>query len=70
MSHPGPDFMVRYLQPLIGCTVEEAKPSADGEFTTIVFRRPDGRTFECELSSDEEGNAAGFLFGLPYPEKS
>lgn len=65
MSHPKPDFMVRYLQPLIGCTVEEVKPSDDEEFTTIVFRKPDGTIFECELSSDEEGNAPGFLFGLP-----
>ena len=67
MSHPKPEFMVKYLQSLIGCTVEEVKPSEDGEFTTIVFRRPNGEVFNCELSSDEEGNYPGFLFGLPRP---
>lgn len=69
MSHPPSDFMVQYLQPLIGCTVTEVKPSSDGEFTTIVFTAKDGQTMDCELSSDEEGNAPGFLFGLPHPSE-
>lgn len=68
MSHPSPKFMVPYLKPLVGAVVTGVKPSADGEFTTIVFRRPNGATFECELSSDEEGNAPGFMFGLPRPK--
>ena len=27
----------------------------------------DGETFTIEVSQDEEGNGAGFLFGLPDP---
>jgi len=69
MSHPPSDFMVRYLRPLIGCTVTDVKPSPGGEFTTIVFTKADGQKMNCELSSDEEGNAPGFLFGLPHPSE-
>jgi len=65
MSHPNPEFMKRYLAPLIGCVVTEIKDAGDG-FTVIVFERGDTR-YECELSSDEEGNDLGFLFGLPIP---
>lgn len=65
MSGLGCEFMKRYLAPLIGCVVTEIKEAADG-FTTIVFERGDTR-YECELSSDEEGNDPGFLFGLPIP---
>ena len=57
MSHPRSDFMVRYLTPLVDCKVTEVKPSEDPDFTTIVFLRPNGETFNCELSSDAEGNA-------------
>ena len=65
MSHPSPEFMRRYLAPLVGCVVTEIKDAGDG-FTAIVFEK-DGKRYECELSADEEGNDSGFLFGLPIP---
>jgi hypothetical protein len=55
--------MKRYLAPLIGCVVTEIKDVGDG-FIVIVFEKGDTR-YECELSSDEEGNAPGFIHGLP-----
>lgn len=67
MSHPESDFMVRYLNPLVGCKVKEIKPSEDPEWTTIVFEKEDGSTMDCELSADAEGNRPGFMFGLPHP---
>jgi len=67
MSHPNHDFMKHYLKPLIGCVVIEIKDDGEG-FTAIVFEK-DGRRYECALSSDEEGNNPGFLFGLPEPPK-
>lgn len=67
MSHPPTAFMKRYLKPLIGCVVTKIKTS--GEFTALVFRSPDGTEYVCDLSSDEEGNSPGFLFGLPHPDK-
>lgn len=65
MSHPNPEFMRRYLAPLIGCVVTGIRAAAEG-FTMIVFEKG-GERYECELSSDEEGNNPGFLFGLPVP---
>jgi len=66
MSHPNAKFMHRYLQPLVGCRVTEISET-DG-FPTIVFRNEVGECFRCDLSSDEEGNQPGFLFGLPIPK--
>jgi len=68
MSHPDPKFMKRYLKPLIGCVVTKIR-AKDG-FTALVFRAPDGTEYVCDLSSDEEGNAPGFLFGLPHPDRA
>jgi len=66
MSHPNQQFMKKYLAPLVGCVVKEIKNGSNG-FTAIVFVTPSGERFECELSSDTEGNDPGFLFGLPPP---
>lgn len=69
MSHPNSKFMKKYLAPLIGCVLTEVKTKPDG-FVALVFAPPQGgKPFECELSSDEEGNAPGFLFGLPTPRR-
>lgn len=68
MSHPDSKYMTKYLKPLVGCTVKDVKPSSDDEWTTIVFEGKDGISFECELSADAEGNAPGFMFGLPAPK--
>jgi hypothetical protein len=65
MSHPDPKFMKRYLKPLIGCVVTKIR-ARDG-FAALVFQSPDGVEYVCDISSDEEGNAPGFLFGLPHP---
>lgn len=65
MSHPSAEYMLRYLQPLVGCKVEAVKDSGDG-FVSLVFERA-GEKYCCMLSSDEEGNVPGWLYGLPRP---
>lgn len=66
MSHPSSEYMPRYLAPLVGCKVVEVKDSGYG-FVSLVFDRADGEKYSCMLSSDEEGNAPGWLYGLPRP---
>ena len=63
-------WRVKYYQGAIGFKVVAATLSKDG-FPQLVCQRGRGKAFEeivLEVSQDEEGNGAGFLFGLPMPE--
>lgn len=53
----------KYMQPLVGKKVVSVDVSEDG-FPQIKL--DDGTTLE--ISRDEEGNGAGFIFGLPIPK--
>ncbi len=52
---------------LVGAKVTGVKSAKDelGDVWTKLTVEKDGAEFEIEISSDEEGNAPGFLFGLP-----
>jgi len=56
-------WLKRYLQPLVGRKITSVSVSPDG-FPQIKL--DDGTTLE--ISSDEEGNGTGFIFGLPIPK--
>jgi hypothetical protein len=38
-------------------------------FPTFLIKLSTGEILTIEISSDEEGNGGGFIFGLPLPEK-
>jgi hypothetical protein len=54
------EWTKRYLRPLVGKKITKVDVSNDG-FPQITL--DDGTLLE--ISSDEEGNGAGFIFGLP-----
>lgn len=63
-----------YYEQLVGATVvgvqaklhkDELYGEAPQVWTEIHCEARDGELFTLEISSDEEGNAPGFLFGLP-----
>ena len=56
-------WLKKYLQPLVGRKIIGISVSLDG-FPQIKL---DNET-TLEISSDEEGNGAGFIFGLPMPK--
>jgi len=63
-------WLVKYYEGAIGFKIVGATISPDG-FPQLICRRGRGKTGEeikLEVSQDEEGNGAGFLFGLPVPE--
>lgn len=60
-----------YFGCLVGATVlkfELRKDEWDDYWPTYTVRLKDGREVEIELSADEEGNSAGWLFGLDRPD--
>ena len=65
------DWAKKYYQGAVGFTITAACMSADGFPVLICKRKQKGKkqeTIRIEVSMDEEGNGAGFLFGLPVPE--
>jgi hypothetical protein len=57
------EWTKKYLKPIVGKKIVKVDVSEDG-FPQIFLN--DGTTLE--ISRDEEGNGAGFIFGLPNPE--
>lgn len=55
-------WMKKYLKHLVGRTITKVGVTKDG-FPFFVL---DDKS-KIEVSSDEEGNGPGFLFGLPDP---
>lgn len=74
MTSKQKSFYKRYYSQLIGAEIVGFKLVPDkydewNAWPTFTVRR-DGKTFDIEISRDEEGNGAGFIFGLPaLPEK-
>ena len=68
------EWLLRYLAPLEGATVERVEVKREDEFGYVELwpvlhvRTAKGEALELELSQDEEGNGPGFLFGLPHPD--
>jgi hypothetical protein len=56
-------WLERYYANLEGFTVEETGIGSDG-FPFLIMRKGE-EVLKIEVSRDEEGNGAGFLFGLP-----
>lgn len=63
-----------YYSALVGAKIHGVKATlhqdqysgaAPEVWTEIYCEAQDGELFTLEISSDEEGNAPGFLFGLP-----
>lgn len=64
-----------YYGQLVGATILEIEVTTEDDdelygmvpqvWTKIHCRAADGERFTLEISSDEEGNEPGFLFGLP-----
>ena len=63
------EFYTKYYTQLMGATITGFELVKD-EYEAYIFwptftMTKDGETFTIEVSQDEEGNGAGFLFGLP-----
>lgn len=65
-------FYKNYYKQLEGATIQsvEVLPDEYDDFImwpTLKVKLADGSDVTLEVSQDEEGNGAGFLFGLPFP---
>lgn len=65
-------FYTTYYKQLEGATINTVELIPDEYdsyiiWPTINITLADGTTAKLEVSQDEEGNGAGFLFGLPFP---
>lgn len=61
------DYFKRYYEQLLDChiygvTFEEDEYEPDMPWPVLHMRHPNGYEFKVTLSSDEEGNNAGFAF--------
>ena len=61
------DFYKKYYGQLVGFVIDkvsfEEDIYAEGEFFPVLhIRKPNGDRLKLTLSSDEEGNGAGFAF--------
>ena len=65
MSVPDGEWAETYYAGLKGYTVKETGIGEDG-FPFLIMRKGKDE-LKVEVSMDEEGNGAGFLFGLPMP---
>lgn len=64
------NWLKHYYSGAIGFKIVGATISPDG-FPQLVCQKGRGKDREeivIEVSQDEEGNRAGFLFGLPIPD--
>lgn len=71
MSHPNVEELTKYLQPLVGATIEKVEAHVDedddfGEAWPRIYVTLPGEKEQrmLEVSRDEEGNGPGFIFGL------
>ena len=65
-------WLIKYYSGAIGFKIVGATISPDG-FPQLICQKGRGKEREeivIEVSQDEEGNGAGFLFGLPMPQNS
>lgn len=65
-------FYTEYYSDLLGYTcqkVQMVKCEHSGElYPTLTFRKEGCEDKIIEVAKDEEGNGAGFLFGLALPQ--
>lgn len=66
------DFYTKYYSQLDGATINYYAGMLEDELIGKSFPQfrvtlVDGTQILLEVSSDEEGNGGGFLFGLPRP---
>ena len=65
-------WMEGYYGALVGLTVTSVQVVENDDmgypelWLTITMVSEDGEEFAVEVSRDQEGNGAGFLFGLPH----
>lgn len=59
--------MEGYYATLEGASIARTGINKEG-FPFFDAVRPDGTLLHVEVSTDEEGNGPGFLFGLSFPE--
>ena len=67
------EFYQKYYNGLIGYTITSVNIEQDEDGTLwpkFIAKRKGHPDLELVLSRDEEGNGAGFMFGLPIPEKT
>ena len=60
------DPMIKYLRPLIGATitsliVDEGESEHDEPYYGFAFTTKNGKSYECMILADEEGNGPGHL---------
>lgn len=65
-------FYTAYYGQLAGATIDKVELVQDEydsytKWPTLHATLADGSKVKLEVSQDEEGNGAGFLFGLPMP---
>lgn len=63
-------WLTKYYSQLVGCKIVKFNLDADRHAPDVWWpqftcEQPNGEQFVIELSCDQEGNNAGFLFGLP-----
>jgi hypothetical protein len=68
------EFWTKYYSALEGATILKYTPMLDGDeygedvsYPTFLVKFADGTVDHIEISTDEEGNGPGFIFGLPVP---
>jgi len=66
------DFYERYYSQLNGAKIVRYNGIVQDDFIHVAFpqfevKLADGTKIQLEVSCDEEGNGAGYLFGLPIP---
>jgi hypothetical protein len=66
------EWKLKYYSQLKGATIlnvevfeDDLYSGFDANWPVFIIKLADGSTTELQLSSDEEGNAPGFMFGLP-----
>ena len=60
------DPMVKHLMPLVGATittiiVDEGESEHDEPYYGFAFTTKNGKSYECMILADEEGNGPGHL---------
>ena len=72
-----PSFLDKYYRRLEGAKIlyfhrgsgdSDSGATLDAGFPKFTVQLTSGEKFDIEISSDEEGNHGGFIFGLPMPE--
>ena len=59
------EWMLKYYEGAVGLKITSVEISEDG-FPVLMCKKGN-KVYKLEVSQDEEGNGAGFLFGLPMP---